>query len=68
MEPFRAECFVMEEDHVFFQADRRSIAIEAHLLSDSAYCCIGADQARKLAAWLTKAAEHLDAMAAMTDA
>lgn len=68
MEPFRAECFVMEEDHVFFQVDHRTIAIEPHLLADSPYCCIDAAQARKLAAWLTEAANHLDAMAAMSAA
>lgn len=68
MEPFRAECVVMEEDHVFFQVDQRTVAIEPHLTADSAYCCIGADQARKLSAWLAEAADHLDAMAAMTTA
>jgi hypothetical protein len=68
MEPLRVECLVMEEDHIFFHVDQRTIAIEPHLLVDSPFCCIRADQARKLAAWLTEAAEHLDAMAAMLDA
>lgn len=61
MEPFRAECFVDKEDHVWFQVEHRTIAIEPHVRNDNYYCCIDADQALALAAWLTEAVAQMDA-------